>query len=63
MHYDLPHSPLMEAYIAAKNYPDPYMNPADVEQILDPVTQLPFPSGEAYYYPGVNVTQVQQLQC
>ena len=57
MRYDLPHSPLMDTYIEVANYPDPYPNAADVEQILDRETQKPFVDGRAYYYPGRNVTQ------
>eukprot|EP01039_Chlorochromonas_danica_P003097 gene3097-3388_t len=56
-HYDLPHSKLMDEYIAVVNDPNPYPDPDDVEQILDPTTQLPFVDGKAYYYPGRNVTQ------
>jgi hypothetical protein len=57
MQYDLPHSELMDAYIEAKNYPDPYPDAEEVEQILDKDTQEAFPDGRAYYYPGRNVTQ------
>lgn len=56
MNYDLPHSRLMDAYIATKNAPNPYPDPEMVEQILDQATQLPFVDGNAYYYPGRNVT-------
>mmetsp|Transcript_20191 Transcript_20191/g.34062 ORF Transcript_20191/g.34062 Transcript_20191/m.34062 type:complete len:609 (-) Transcript_20191:42-1868(-) len=56
MNYDLPHSPLMDAYIATNNKPNPYPDPEMVEQILDQATQQPFVDGEAYYYPGRNVT-------
>mmetsp|Transcript_14314 Transcript_14314/g.29428 ORF Transcript_14314/g.29428 Transcript_14314/m.29428 type:complete len:732 (-) Transcript_14314:25-2220(-) len=51
MVYDLPHSALMDEWIEKVNYPDPYTNPNDVEQILNPETQEPFVNGEAYYYP------------
>jgi hypothetical protein len=61
MRYDLPHSPLMDAYVAAVNAPDPYPDPEAVEQILDPATQQSFPDGDAYYYPGRNVTQGGQV--
>jgi hypothetical protein len=57
MNYDLPHSPLMSTYIDVVNAPNPYPDPAEVEQILDRATQKPFPDGKAYYYPGRNVTQ------
>lgn len=57
MNYDIPHSPLMDTYIEVVNAPNPYPNPAEVEQILDRNTQKPFPDGKAYYYPGRNVTQ------
>jgi hypothetical protein len=57
MHYDLPHSPLMDTYIEVVNSPDPYPNPQEVEQILNRDTQQAFPDGKAYYYPGRNVTQ------
>jgi len=57
MNYDLPHSPLMDTYIDVVNAPNPYPDPAEVEQILDRLTQKPFPDGKAYYYPGRNVTQ------
>jgi hypothetical protein len=57
MNYDLPHSPLMDTYIDVVNAPNPYPDPAEVEQILDRATQQPFPDGKAYYYPGRNVTQ------
>jgi hypothetical protein len=57
MHYDLPHSTLMNAFIEAKNYPNPYINPQDVEEILNPATQQPFATGEEYYYPGQTVVQ------
>eukprot|EP01033_Poteriospumella_lacustris_P006649 gene6649-4792_t len=56
MHYDLPHSKLMDAYIGVVNAPNPYPYPQDVEQILDPATQQSFVDGRAYYYPGRNVT-------
>lgn len=56
MNYDLPHSPLMDAYIATNNQPNPYPDPEMVEQILDQATQQPFVDGNAYYYPGRNVT-------
>jgi hypothetical protein len=56
MNYDLPHSPLMDAYIKMVNAPDPYPYAKDVEQILDRSTQKSFPNGDAYYYPGRNVT-------
>lgn len=57
MNYDLPHSKLMDQYIAVVNAPDPYPDAHDVEQILNPATQEPYPDGQAYYYPGRNVTQ------
>ena len=38
--------------IQVVNAPDPYPNPQDVEQILNPSTQQPFEDGHAYYYPG-----------
>lgn len=56
MHYDLPHSKLMDAYIEVVNAPNPYPYPQDVEQILDAATQQSFVDGRAYYYPGRNVT-------
>lgn len=45
MNYDLPHSALMDAYVAVVNAPDPYPDAGAVEQILDKNTQLPFPNG------------------
>jgi len=57
MKYDLPHSKLMDAYINAFNYNQPYINPKDVEEILDPATQESYPDGQAWYNPGYNVTQ------
>ncbi|GMH99466.1 hypothetical protein TrVE_jg3862 [Triparma verrucosa] len=56
MKYDLPHSTLMNGWIANVNNPDPYIDPDAVEQILNPETQEPFVDGKAYYYPGRNVT-------
>jgi hypothetical protein len=56
MNYDLPHSPLMDQYIAVMNPPDPYPDPGEVEQILNQETQKPFEDGQAWYYPGRNVT-------
>jgi hypothetical protein len=56
MNYDLPHSPLMDAYIATNNKSNPYPDPEMVEQILDQATQESFVDGDAYYYPGRNVT-------
>ena len=55
MNYDIPHSKLMDAYIAAVNAPDPV--PDETGGIIDKATQQPFPNGDAYYYPGRNVTQ------
>jgi hypothetical protein len=46
----------MSAFVDAVNYPDPYDNPGDVEQILNPETQLPYNTGEEWYYPGRNAT-------
>jgi hypothetical protein len=63
MNYDIVHSPLMDQYIAVRNPPDPYPDPQAVEQILDKSTQLPFPDGQAWYYPGRNVTQVGEDSC
>ena len=57
MKYDLSHSPLMDQYIEVVNAANPFPSPQDVEQILDPVTQQPYPDGRAYYYPGNNLTQ------
>ena len=57
MNYDLPHSALMDQYVAVVNPPDPYPDPGDVEQILNQDTQEPFVDGQAWYYPGRNVTQ------
>ena len=57
MRYDLAHSELMDAYIKARNAPDPYPDPEAVEQILNPATQESFADGQAWYYPGRNVTQ------
>ena len=45
MNYDLPHSSLMDAYIAVDNAPDPYPDAGAVEQILDKNTQESFPNG------------------
>ncbi|GMH72351.1 hypothetical protein TL16_g05892 [Triparma laevis f. inornata] len=56
MKYDLPHSTLMDGWIANVNNPDPYIDPDAVEQILNPETQEPFVDGKAYYYPRRNVT-------
>ena len=56
MKYDLPHSDFMAEWIEKVDYPDPYTNPNDVEQILNPETQESFDSGKAYYYPGRTVT-------
>ena len=56
MKYDLPHSHLMDNWIRVVNNPDPYIDPDLVEQILNPATQEPFVDGDAYYYPGRNVT-------
>lgn len=61
MNYDLPHSKLMDAYVAVVNAPDPYPNPQDVEQILNKATQQPFVDGKDYYYPGRNVTMGGQV--
>ena len=61
MNYDLPHSSLMDAYIEAKNFREPYPDPDQVEQILDKSTQMAFADGKAYYYPGRNVTQGGQV--
>ena len=58
MNYDLPHSPLMDAYIATNNKPNPYPDPEMVEQILNQETQLPFVDGDAYYYPGRLISDV-----
>jgi hypothetical protein len=57
MKYDLPHSPLMDLYIEKVNAPNPYPVPQDVEQILNPATQEPYPDGKAYYYPGNKLSQ------
>lgn len=57
MKYDLPHSTLMDQYVKVVNAPDPYPDPAMVEQILNPETQESYVNGDAYYYPGRNVTQ------
>lgn len=57
MHYDLPHSALMDKYIDVVNAPDPYPDPEAVEQILNKETQQAFPDGKSYYYPGRKVVQ------
>ena len=57
MKYDLPHSKLMDTYVDVVNSPNPYPDPADVEQILNHETQESYVDGNAYYYPGRNVTQ------
>ena len=57
MRYDIPHSPLMAAFVRSRNLPNPYTDPQKVEQILDPATQAPFDNGSAWYYPGRNLTQ------
>jgi len=56
MVYDLPHSDLMSTFVDVYNYPDPFVNPMDVEQILNPVTQESYNNGAEWYYPGRNVT-------
>ena len=56
MRYDLPHSTLMSTFVDTVNYPDPYIDPGAVEQILNPETQEPYNNGTEYYYPGRNVT-------
>ena len=55
MHYDLPHSDLMDKYIEVVNSPSPF--PGDDGDIIDLTTHKPFADGRAYYYPGRNVTQ------
>eukprot|EP01040_Poterioochromonas_malhamensis_P015683 gene15683-17598_t len=57
MNYDLPHSDLMTQYVEVVNSPDPFYDPEETEVIIDPSTQLPYPDGKSYYYPGRLVTQ------
>jgi len=49
MRYDMPQSALMDAFVATNDPTDPYINPQDVEQILDPETQKPYTSAEEWY--------------
>jgi hypothetical protein len=57
MKYDLPHSTLMDAFIETNNLPNPYINPQDVEEILNPATQKPYNNGEEWYNPGRTIVQ------
>eukprot|EP00300_Choanocystis_sp_HF-7_P021851 c20957_g1_i1.p1 GENE.c20957_g1_i1~~c20957_g1_i1.p1 ORF type:complete len:678 (+),score=128.45 c20957_g1_i1:265-2034(+) len=57
MNYDIGHSPIMTDYVAKVNHNQPFWNPKDVEQIMDPATKQPFPDGKSYYDVNRNVTQ------